>query len=162
MKLQIKTGGGVGYARKEPYEYDGTKYEADVKNGDIVTVLDSGIDEQGTYGTQIVFKIKTRNGEKRFPFNQQTINVLVQELGDETENWIGKNVKVILRPGIYGGKKGIAGYLVTDNWGMDEYGELYKSETPLPPLTTSVYPRGEAQPTQPEQSQELRAEDIPF
>lgn len=126
MKLSIKTGGGLPYARKEPYEYDGVKYEADLQNNDIVKILDSGETETGQFGEQTVFKIKTRNGDKKFQFNQKTINVLVQEFGEETENWVNKDVKVILHKGIFGGKKAIAGYLVTQDWLLDEYGELYK------------------------------------
>jgi len=57
MKLSIKKGGGVPYARKEDYEYDGIKYEADLKTNDIVKILDSGKVEQGNFGEQTVFKI---------------------------------------------------------------------------------------------------------
>jgi len=127
MKLTIKTGGGVGFARKAPYEYDGNQYEADLKNGDIVRILDSGTIETGQYGEQKNFKIKTRNGEKRLAFNQATINVLVGEFGDESEEWIGKDVNVILKKDVIAGKKVIIPYLVTEGWALDEYGELVKS-----------------------------------
>jgi len=127
MKFSIKSGGGVGFARKENYEYDGTKYEADIKAGDIVTILDSGTMETGTYGDQYNFKIKTRNGEKKIGFNQSTINVLVQEFGEDSENWVNKNVKVLFRKAIIAGKKCIVTYLVTSSWFLDEYGELVKN-----------------------------------
>ena len=141
MKLSIKRGGGVPFARKEPYEYDGVKYDADLKDGDIVRIIDSGNVEMSQYGEQKNFKIKTRNGEKRLAFNQQTQNVLIEEYGEETEEWVGKNVKVILRKDVIGGKKAIIPYLVTDGWLLDEYGELVKdgnvggsaSETPPMP-----------------------------
>ncbi len=124
--MQVKTGGGVPFARKMPYEYDGTQYEADLKDGDIVKILDSGTVEIGTYGDQKNFKIKTRNGEKKLALNQQTINVLVAEFTDESENWIGKDVKVILKKDVIAGKKVIIVYLVTNGWSMNEYGELEK------------------------------------
>jgi len=126
MKLQIKQGGGVPYARKAPYEYEGTQYEADLKNGDIVKILDSGETEMGQYGEQTVFKIKTRNGDKKLSFNQNTINVLVQEFSEETEDWIDKEVKVLLKKDIIANKKVIIPYLVTEDWSLDEYGELSK------------------------------------
>lgn len=128
MKVFKKLGGGVPYARKEPYEYEGVKYEADLKNGDVVKILDSGNVELGTYGEQKNFKIKTRNGEKKLAFNQSTINVLWEEFGDETESWIGKDVKVLLVKKLIAGKKSIVPYLVVDGWSLDEYGELVKGE----------------------------------
>jgi hypothetical protein len=127
MKLTIKKGGGVPFARKLPYEYEGIKYEADLKNGDIIKILDSGNIEPNQFGGESKnFKIKTRNGEKKMAFNQKSLNVLIEEFGDETEEWINKNVSVILHKGVFAGKKGIACYFVTKGWGLDEYGELVK------------------------------------
>lgn len=123
---QKKVGGGVPYARKEAYDYDGTHYEADLKNGDIVTILDGGVTEQGTFGDQDNFKIKTRNGEKKLAFNQKTKNVLIDEFGNDSENWIGKSVNVILKKDVIAGKKVIIPFLVTEGWQLDEYGELVK------------------------------------
>ncbi len=127
MKLSIKRGGGVPFARKEPYEYDGTKYEADIKNGDVVKILDSGNTEMGQFGEQHNFKIKTRNGEKKIAFNQKTINVLVEEFGEETENWINKDVNVLLKKDTIAGKKVIIPYFITEDWQLDDYGDLVKS-----------------------------------
>lgn len=126
MKVFYKAGGGVSFVRKLPYEYDGTKYEADIKNGDVVKILDGGNVEMGTYGEQKNFKIKTRNGEKKIAFNQGTINVLLKELTDETENWINKDVNVLLVKKVITGKKSIVPYFVTVGWSLDEYGELVK------------------------------------
>jgi hypothetical protein len=126
VRLQIKRNGGVPFARKAPYEYDGVKYEADLKGGDIITILDAGVEEEGQYGKQFNFKIKTRNGEKKFNFNQKTQNVLIEEFGDDSEKWIGKNVKVILKKDTIAGKKVEIAYLVVDGWKLDEYGDLVK------------------------------------
>src|SRR3990167_9015382 len=115
MKVYYKKGGSIPFVRKEPYEYNGVKYEADLKNGDIVKILDAGELETGQFGEQKNFKIKTRNGEKKLAFNQ------------ETENWIGKDVKVILKKDTIAGKKVAIPYLVVDGWELDEYGELVKS-----------------------------------
>ena len=126
MKVFKKIGGGIPFARKEPYEYEGVKYEADLKNGDIVKILDGGNVELGQYGEQKNFRIKTRNGEKKLAFNQSTINVLLEEFGDETESWTGKDVKVLLVKKLIAGKKSIIPYLIVDGWALDEYGELTK------------------------------------
>lgn len=128
MKVFKKIGGGIPFARKEPYEYEGVKYEADLKNGDVVKILDSGNVELGQFGEQKNFKVKTRNGEKKLAFNQSTINVMVDEFGDETESWIGKDVNVLLVKKLIAGKKSIVPYLVVDGWSLDEYGELVKGE----------------------------------
>ena len=80
----------------------------------------------GQFGEQKNFKIKTRNGEKKLAINQASQNVLIEELGDETENWVGKDVKVILKKDVIAGKKVIIPYLVVEGWGLDEYGELVK------------------------------------
>lgn len=126
MRYSIKKADGVGYARKQEYEYDGAKFEADIKNGDIVKLIDGGVKEQGQFGEQDVFKIETRNGVKKVNLNQSSLNVMVQEFGDESENWKGKDVKVLMKKGVYAGKKGIATYIVTEGYKLDEYGELVK------------------------------------
>ena len=126
MKFKIKVGGGIPFARKEAYEYDGVKYEADIKNGDIVKILDSGTVETGTYGEQNNFKIKTRNGEKKIGFNQKTINVLIEEFGDESSDWVNKDLIILLKKDVIAGKKVIIAYLITEDWVLDDYGELVK------------------------------------
>jgi hypothetical protein len=127
MKFSVKQkGDGIGFARKEPYEYSGVEYEADLKDGDTVKILDGGTLEEGKFGEQNNFKIKTRNGEKKLAFNQSTINVLVEEFGGESEAWIGKEVKVFLVKKMIAGKKCIVPYLATDEYHIDDFGELAK------------------------------------
>lgn len=129
MKVFKKTtSGGVPFARKESYEYEGVKYEADVKNGDTVKILDGGtVEANNNYpGESTNFKIKTKNGEKKVGFNQKTTNILIEEFGDETEEWIGKEVKVLIHKTIIAGNKRNVLYLVTEGWSLDEYGELVK------------------------------------
>lgn len=147
MKVFKKVGGGVPFVRKAPYEYDGTKYDADIKDGDTIKIMDGGNLEQGTYGEQNNFRVKTRNGEKKLAFNQSSINVLFDEFGDDTEAWIGKDVKVILKKGTYAGKRGVATYIVTDGWKLDEYGELVKDGDEPP---KEIF------------EDEINAKDVPF
>ena len=61
--------------------------------------------------------------------NQQTVNVLVEEFGDDTETWVGKEVKVILQKKLIAGKKSIISYLVVEGWKLDEFGELTQGDT---------------------------------
>ena len=138
MKITIKKGGGIPFARKINYEYGGVKYEADLQNGDVVKILDSGNVETGQYGDQHNFKIKTRNGEKKLAFNQKTLNVLGAEFGVETEAWVGKEVSVILKKDVIAGKKVIIAYLVTEGWSLDDYGELLKEGAEVGPASEEL------------------------
>jgi len=125
MKITKKLStGGTAFARKAEYEYDGTRYEADLQDGDTVKILDSGNVEASQWGDQLNFKIDTRNGEKKIGFNQATQNVLHDEFGEESESWIDKKVRVILKKDTIAGRKVIIAYFVTGDWQLDEYGEL--------------------------------------
>lgn len=136
MKHSKKTSIAGAYARKEDYEYEGQKFEADIKQGDIVTILSGAQIVVSDFGEQKVFTIKTRNGNKNFPFNQSTINVLVEDLGEDDETWVGKDVTVLTQKAVVAGKKVLKTYLVTPNWKLDDYGELVKTgvETAAPSL----------------------------
>ncbi len=118
------TSDGIGYASKTDYEYDGKTYEADLKNGDKVTILNDGVIEQGQFGDQHYFKVKTRNGEKKAPFNQSSINILVPALGKNSEDWVGKEVNVLTKKTVIAGKKVIVAYFVTEGWYLDDFGDL--------------------------------------
>jgi hypothetical protein len=161
MKMITKaTSDGIGYASKSDYEYEGTQYKADIKSGDIVTILNGGTIEPSQFGEQHYFKIMTRNGEKKTPFNQTTINVLVAEIGDESEEWIGKKVNVITKKDTIAGKKVTIAYFITGDWEMDEYGAIAK---PSPSVIPTFTPRTENQQAVEDiRNQEIRPEDIPF
>lgn len=126
MKIPKKVSQGVPFARKDDYEYEGHKYDADLKQGDKVTILNEGMLTPGTYGEQYIFKIETRNGEKALALNQTTLNILHDELGEDSKEWIGQKVNVLLKKDVVAGKKVIIAYLVTDGWYFDEYRELVK------------------------------------
>jgi len=139
MRVEIKaTSDGIGYASKNAYEWEGKSYEADIQNGDKVKILNSGTLEEGKFGPQHYFRIETRNGEKKAPFNQSSINVIAGVLGNETDDWVGKTVTILTKKGVFAGNKGIAAYFVTKGWYLDEYGDLVEDvpvETVAPVLT---------------------------
>lgn len=129
MEMTTKaTSDGIGYASKSDYEYEGKNYEADLQNKDKVTILNAGAIEPSKYGDQHYFKIKTRNGEKKTPFNQSSINVLVPVLGKESESWIGKEVTVLTKKTMIAGEKRVVAYFVTEGWYLDDFGDLVKDE----------------------------------
>lgn len=117
-------GDGIGFANKVAYEYENTKYEADLKEGDTIKILSGGVEEDGNYGKQVNFNIETRNGTKKISLNQSTLNCLIKNFGEDDNEWIGKEVKVILVGKVIGGKKKIVCFLVAGNWGIDKWGEL--------------------------------------
>lgn len=122
-----KTSVEGAYAKKAPYEYDGKQYEADIKNGDTVKILNEGATVTGQYGDQQVFQIETRNGPKNVTMNQSSINVLVDELGEESKDWIGKEVEVITKKDTIAKKKVEIAYFVTPGYILDEWGDLVPS-----------------------------------
>ena len=124
--MTIKTGVAGAYAKKAPYEYEGKSYEADIKNGDTVTILNAGSTVVGQFGEQQVFSIETRNGPKNFTMNQTTVNVLAQEFGDESNDWVGKKVSVVTKKDVVANKKVEIAYLVAGDWGLDEWGDIVK------------------------------------
>lgn len=130
MQMNYVIGGdGVGYARKESYEYEGKIYEADLQDGDKVTIKDAGVVEtHPQYGEQSKFIVETRNGDKRTGFNQSTINVLIEAFSKDSEQWKGKEVTVLTRKAMIAGEKRVIAYFVVEGWYLDEYGDLCKKE----------------------------------
>lgn len=122
--MEKKVSLGVGWLRAKAYEYQGTQYEADVKDGDIVTILDAGQIVQGQYGEQKAFKIKTRNDVKLISLNQVSQNNLIDEFGDESENWIDKDVKVWVIKAMVKGKMSNVVYLSGLEATMDDEGRF--------------------------------------
>mgnify|MGYP006923685324 CR=1 FL=1 len=139
--MERKEGGGVPYARKEAYEYDGNQYEADLQNGDKVTIMDEGaVEESGNFGPAFYATVKTRNGEKRAKISQPSINVLIDAYGPDSASWVGKEVNVLTLKGTWGGNKGIACYFVTDGYYLDDYGELTNGPQGITANTGSADP----------------------
>ena len=95
--------------------------------GDTVTILDEGTKVEGQFGEQFVIKIKTKNGEKNVNFNQTTINILIDDLGDDTANWVGNQVFIRTKKTVIAGKKCEVYYFVNPSWDFDEYGDLVKA-----------------------------------
>lgn len=105
------------------------KPNEDIKNGDTITILDGGTEITGKFGDQIVYSVDTRNGAKNLGINQTSINALIDEWGDETTNWIGKKVGVILvKQMIQGGLRDVI-YLCPDGWTMNSQGKIVKGAT---------------------------------
>jgi hypothetical protein len=142
MKMQKKVSLGVAFARKKPYEYEGAKYDADVKDGDIVTILDEGKIVVGQYGEQHVFKIKTRNGERGLTFNQKSINNLIDSFGEDSVNWVGKEAKIWVIKAMVSGKLSLVVYVSDKNAQMDDEGNFTVNGSSID-IDTIEYPEDE-------------------
>ena len=92
------------------------KPKEDFADGDILKVISAGIEQEGEFGTQRVFKIEVPGGEeKNLSFNQTSINHLIDEYGDNTEEWVGKKVKAwIIKQNVAGKFRDVV-YLTGEN-----------------------------------------------
>lgn len=64
------------------------------KDGDILQILDEGREQEGEFGIQTIFKVRVPSEEEmNLSFNQTSMNHLIDSFGDNTEDWIGKNIK---------------------------------------------------------------------
>ena len=112
----------------------------DINDKDIVTIQGEGQWIEGQFGQQFVIKIETKNGEKNVNFNQTTLNILHDELGDDTSKWVGKKVTIRVKKDTVAGKKVDIYYFVTPNWVFDEYRELVKDGDDIPVIETDETP----------------------
>lgn len=122
--MERKVSMGVPYAKKKAYEYQGSKFDADIKDGDIIKILDAGQKVTGQYGEQNVFKIRTRNGDKMIALNQVSVNNLMDEFGEDSEGWIDGDVKVWAIKAMVSGKLSTVVYLSGPDATMDDEGRF--------------------------------------
>ena len=128
---------------------DYAKKGEDIKDGDLITILDEGQMVSGDYGDRMVFKIETRNGPKNLSFNQKSMNNLIDFLGDDTVAWIGKRVKIWMVRALVSGKFQQVVYLASPSWMMAEDGSFHA-------------PNGSVDPQNaPRSAKEVKNEDIP-
>lgn len=110
---------------------DYAKKGEDIKDGDLIKILDHGQVVTGDYGDRMVFKVQTRNGEKNLSFNQKTMNNLIDAFGDDTDNWPNKDVKVFMVKAMVSGKFQNIVYLAHPDWVMNDDGSFSKDSIPV-------------------------------
>lgn len=114
------------------------KVGVDIKEGSIITILDGGTEITSQFGPQIVYKIKTQNGEKILGFNQTSTNALIDAFGDETEGWVGKVVTAsVIKALVSGAMKNVV-YLVPEGFEVNEQGKIVKSNGDTPSNKESI------------------------
>ena len=112
MKILKKTSVGGEWVKKG----------VDIKDGDETVILNEGSIVPGDYGDRHVFKIKTKNGEKNVSFNQTSLNACFESFGEESEHWVGKQVKVTIVKQNVAGKFVDVAYLAPPDWVLGEDG----------------------------------------
>lgn len=137
MKVQKKTSVAGEWAKKGE----------DIKDGDSVVVNNSGEIVTGDYGDRHVFRVKTRSGEKLLAFNQKSLNNLIDAFGDDTDNWVGKSVKVFIVRAMVAGKLQNIVYLAAEGWDMLDDGSFVgprsnmgDNQTPTPSVQSDDIP----------------------
>ncbi len=113
---------------------DNTKYlkkDQDIKHKDIVTIVGEGDwvvsrnfqKEDGTPSYQFDIKIELENGEERTTtFNGANVRLLGSAFGDETKDWIGKEVRA-WKTKSEKAKSGFTYMYVPTDWSRDDTGE---------------------------------------
>lgn len=67
----------------------------DVRDGDLITIMGEGQEEEGEYGIKLQLPIKLPSGdEKIVSLNATSKNNLIDAYGDETANWVLKQACV--------------------------------------------------------------------
>jgi hypothetical protein len=67
----------------------------DIKDGDILTIANEGKKLSGEFGEQIVILVKKDDKEGNVGLNTTSVNNLIDAYGEDTVNWVGKEVKVM-------------------------------------------------------------------
>jgi len=83
----------------------------DIKDGDVVKIIDAGNVTEGQFGTQHIFQIETRNGAKNLGFNQTSLNGLFDAYGDDTDEWVGKEAQITILDQVVAGKRAKVAYV---------------------------------------------------
>ena len=119
MKVEFKQSVSGEFAKKGE----------DINDGDVIKFLDKGKEVEGKFGAQRVFKIETVDGdEKLVSVNQTSINYLIPKYGDDTEKWIGKEIKVwINRENVAGQRRKVLYFTHPDVKDLEEVDEGNKA-----------------------------------
>lgn len=119
----------------------------DFREGDRVTILDEGVEVEGQFRPQVVFKVRVPSGsDLTMPLNGTSLNNMIDAFGEDSKNWVGKEVKVWRILQNVQGKMLKVTYLSHPDADIDEQGNFFitgkQAETPTRkiPGTNVDYP----------------------
>ena len=101
------------------------KRGVDYKDSDVVTILNEGVVVEGKFGEQHLFKMGFVSGEKNLSINQTSMNKLIDVFGDDTANWVGKEVKLWVVKQNVAGKFTDVTYITTPDQQLGEEGDEF-------------------------------------
>lgn len=143
MKIDISEGIGGDYA----------KVGKDIRDGDIVKILDAGQvqvsrfkDEDGKSKDEYVFKVRTKDTPPlNLTMNKTSRVNLGKGWGNETLEWVDKKAKAFVVKQMVGdGLKNVL-YLAPEGWEMNDEGGFYDpnatEEKPAPKITPKAKPQ---------------------
>lgn len=92
----------------------------DLRDQDIIQIASEGEMQEGQYGQKFVCKVKLAGGEtKKLSMNNTSWNNMINEFGNETSEWIGKEVRVHIIKQKIGATFKDALFLTHPNKGVD-------------------------------------------
>ncbi len=96
----------------------------DIKDGDIIQIANEGKKQEGKFGMQDIFLVKLTNGEeKNLSLNSTSLNNMIDAFGEDSMDWIGKDVKVwFIRMMVAGSMKQVLFLSHPDSKFSDEHG----------------------------------------
>lgn len=92
----------------------------DVVDQALATITNEGKEEESKYGTRLQIGLKIASGEdKILTLNPTSKNMLIDQYGDDTKDWIGKEVRIhIVRTLVSGEMKRVI-YLTHPNFDLE-------------------------------------------
>ena len=118
--------------KRESMQGDWAKVGEDIVDGGSIVILNEGKKIEGEFGPRVVFKIKTKNGEKNMAFNQTSLNNLVDAYGDDSAKWVNKIAKTYVVKQRVKDKLTNVAYICGAEWEMLDDGTFIKSSHKSP------------------------------
>ena len=81
----------------------------DVITGTVFTILEEASEKDGNYGKELITRVKMVNGDDsakaRWRINDTNRDLLIDAYGNDTADWVGKTVAVVVSIGNNGKKQ---------------------------------------------------------
>lgn len=110
----------------------------DISDSDIITFKDAGIEVEGKFGMQAIFKVACKGKDGNIAVNKMSQRACAMAMGQDTTAWIGKDVTAKLVNQNVSGKFLDVLYLIPAGYELGEYGiTLAQGVQPAPKVKVS-------------------------
>jgi hypothetical protein len=90
-----------------------------VTDQELVTITNEGKEEESPYGTRLQIGLKIASGEdKILTLNPTSKNALIDQYGDDTKDWVGKEARIHIVKTLVSGKAKQVLYLTHPNFDL--------------------------------------------